>query len=136
MEGARRQGGAGKTHTHITTITITPLHPPPLTHYFLLFPLFCAQLVFKLAAVPLPEATVESVCGTGLKFAVLKGVDPTAGNYVLAGKMALATQQDGTCLVRLEVNAAQAMCRASVRSNSADLCGHVSKSLAAQLGAP
>ena len=92
--------------------------------------------MFKLTSVPLAEASVEKVCGEGLKFAVLKGVDPNPANFVLSGKMALATQQDGTCLVRLEVNAQAGMCRASVRSPSGELAGHVSKSIAAHLGTP
>ena len=48
----------------------------------------------------------------------------------------MATQSDGTILVRLEVNAAAGMCRVSVRTPSADMHQSVAKSIAAQLGTP
>ena len=96
-----------------------------------------AQPVFKLAAVPLPEATVERVMGdAGLNFAILKGVDPNPANFVCAGKVALAAQQDATLLVRLEVNLQAGMCRASVRSPVEAMHQAVANMVAAQLGAP
>ena len=55
------------------------------------------------------------------------------GDRSMFATMALATQQDGTCLVRLEVNQQAGMCRASVRSASSDLDAGVVKSLAGQL---
>merc|ERR1719231_1906552 len=41
-----------------------------------------AQAVFKLKSAPLSMETVEQVVGGGLKFAVLKGVDPNPNNFV------------------------------------------------------
>ena len=95
-----------------------------------------AQAVFKLSAVPLPEATVDTALGEGLKFAILKGVDPNPANFVAAAKLANATNADGTVLVRLEVNAQAGMCRASVRSPAEGFHGAVAKIIAAQLGTP
>ena len=94
-----------------------------------------AQLVFKTPA-PLSEPNVDKVMAAGLKFALLKGVDPNPANFVAAGKLATATQADCTLLVRLEVNPAAGMCRVSVRSPSEALYAAVAKSVASQLGTP
>ena len=93
------------------------------------------QLVFKLN----PAASIEQVL-TGLQFAVLKGVDPNAANFVAAGWMATrggAPQADGASLLaRLEINAQAGMCRASVRSLSAPLCQSTAEMLQGHLAAP
>jgi len=95
-----------------------------------------AQLVFRLPGGQLVEATAEKVLASGLGFALLSGVDPNAANFVAAGKLATATGQDGTLLVRLEVNPQAGMCRVSVRSPSEALHQAVAKSIATQLGVP
>ena len=73
--------------------------------------------------------------------AVLRGVDPNVANHVLAGwlvsKGGGAPQGDAaSVLMRLEINAAAGMCRASVRAASAELCASVAALVASQLAAP
>jgi len=96
------------------------------------------QVVFKIATMPLSEQAVEPALVGGLKFALLKGVDPNPANFVASSYMAAKGVQpnaDGaSVLARLEVNAQAAMCRVSVRSASDALNVAVSKSIASQLG--
>lgn len=98
------------------------------------------QMVLKLTTFPLAEATVEAAIGTGLKFAILTGVDPNPANFVAAAWLAVKgvqPQADGaSVLARLEVNPQAQMCRVSVRSASDPLNVAVSKSIASQLGTP
>jgi len=89
--------------------------------------------------VPLDGAVVEEKVGaSGLKFALLKGVDPSAANFVASAYLAakgVAPNADGaSVLARLEVNPAAGMCRVSVRSASDALNGVVAKSIGTQLG--
>lgn len=96
------------------------------------------QVVFKIAIMPLADVAVENALGGGLKFALLKGVDPNSANFVAAAWFAakgLQPQADGaSVLARLEVNPQAAMCRVSLRSASDALNIAVSKSIAMQLG--
>jgi AP-2 complex subunit alpha len=93
------------------------------------------QLVFKVDAAAL--ARVEPTLA-GFKFAVLKQVDPNPSNFVAAGCLmargAAQPQADNaSLLVRLEINLQAGMCRASVRSPSADMNAVVAKNIASQL---
>mmetsp|Transcript_40767 Transcript_40767/g.67711 ORF Transcript_40767/g.67711 Transcript_40767/m.67711 type:complete len:987 (-) Transcript_40767:172-3132(-) len=98
------------------------------------------QQIFKLSSVPLPEAAVDKVVCTGMHMALLKGVDPNAANYVLAGWLATkgcgAQADDASVLMRLEVNSAAGMCRASMRASSGELVSLLTKLVIAQLGTP
>ena len=95
-------------------------------------------MVFKVESMPLAEATVQQKVGDGLKFAILKGVDPSAANFVVAawlGAKGVQPNADGaSVLARLEVNPQAAMCRVSVRSASDPLNAAVAKGIASQLG--
>nr|ALD47967.1 adaptor protein complex 2 subunit alpha [Emiliania huxleyi] len=98
------------------------------------------QKIFKLKTAPLAEPEVERVCAGGMKMAVLRGVDPNTANYVVAGWMAVkggAPQSDtASVLMRLEVNAAAGMCRASVRASDAGLATAVAQIVQSHLAAP
>jgi len=98
-----------------------------------------AQQIFKLQAVPLDEALLQKVVG-GMRFALLRGVDPNPSNIVASGWLATkACTPSGdaeSVLLRLEVNAAAAVCRISMRSDSAELNTHLSKLIVENLGAP
>ena len=67
----------------------------------------------------------EKLGGGGLKFALLKGVDPNPINLVasayLAAKGVQPNADGASVLARLEVNEGAAMCRVSVRSSSPQL---------------
>eukprot|EP00967_Tisochrysis_lutea_P114774 scaffold183272_cov30-Tisochrysis_lutea.AAC.2 len=98
------------------------------------------QKIFKLKTSPLPPAEVERVASTGLRMAVLNGVDPNAANYVVAGWIvtkghAQPQSDDTSVLMRLEVNAAAGMCRASVRAMNSDLISSVLQLVQSQLAA-
>merc|ERR1712072_923215 len=77
------------------------------------------QQIFKLKELPLSEAAVEKVFAAGMHFALLKGVDPVANNFVaaawLATKGGQAQTDAASVLMRLEVNVNAGMCRASLR---------------------
>lgn len=98
------------------------------------------QEVFKLASNPLDAAKVEATLAGGIHFALLKGVDPNAANFVAAGWLATkggAPQADvASVLARLEVNSAAGMCRLSVRSSDSALNDSLSKLIQSQLGTP
>uniref|UniRef100_A0A7S4F9F0 AP-2 complex subunit alpha n=1 Tax=Chrysotila carterae TaxID=13221 RepID=A0A7S4F9F0_CHRCT len=98
------------------------------------------QQIFKLTAMPLAEALVERVVGAGLRMALLKGVDPNPANFVASGwlvtKGAPPQGDSSSVLMRLEVNAQAAMCRASVRASSPAIVATVMKLVLSQLGTP
>tara|TARA_B110001452_G_scaffold152543_1_gene126908 strand:- start:441 stop:671 length:231 start_codon:yes stop_codon:yes gene_type:complete len=75
-----------------------------------------------------------------MRFALLRGVDPNPSNIVASGWLATkACTPSGdaeSVLLRLEVNAAAAVCRISMRSDSAELNTHLSKLIVENLGAP
>jgi len=98
-----------------------------------------AQQVFKVQTAPLDEALVEKVVG-GMRFGLLRGVDPSPGNIVASGwlatKVCSPSGDAESVLVRLEVNAAAGVCRISMRSNNAELNTHLSKLIVENLCAP
>lgn len=86
-----------------------------------------SQQIFKLKENPPPEASVQGVLEGGLKMAMLKGVDPNTANYVgaawLASKAATPSSDTSSVLLRLEINSAAGMCRASVRAENLEVSG-------------
>eukprot|EP01111_Echinosteliopsis_oligospora_P009213 TRINITY_DN2665_c0_g1_i1.p1 TRINITY_DN2665_c0_g1~~TRINITY_DN2665_c0_g1_i1.p1 ORF type:complete len:1051 (+),score=302.86 TRINITY_DN2665_c0_g1_i1:172-3324(+) len=92
------------------------------------------QEVFK-AGKPIDVNWVSKVIQDGLKLAVLKGVDPSINNVVVAGYFNISGQQPQPVLARLETNPQTHMYRLTVRSSNEKLTSAVIKILALHLSA-
>lgn len=79
-----------------------------------------SQNVFKLSQAP--GMHIDKLL-SDLHFAVLKGIDPNAANYVAAGTMeakGVPASEAMAAMVRMEINAQMLMCRLTVRTYQPD----------------
>jgi AP-2 complex subunit alpha len=83
---------------------------------------------------PVDLAAVKTFLGTGLKFSVLEGIDPSPANIVASSKVSGASEVQ--ILLRLETNAAQQAYRLTVHSQAAAASTATKNLIVAHLGKP
>lgn len=94
-------------------------------------PALSEQLVLKAKGGTIDMSVLQQQI-TGLRFALLQGVDPNTNNLVAAGTFQ-SSQQQVVCLVRLETNPSHAMYRLSLRTYNEGVTATLKKLLTSQL---